>query len=106
MKIDKPNQPLMNTALNDSASRAAAKSNERPAPSVPTPESTSVSIGATSAQLRSMEANSASAAPVNAAKVAEIKRAISEGRFEINSGVVADRLIATARDMLSATRRG
>ncbi|BBE51493.1 Anti-sigma-28 factor, FlgM [Ferriphaselus amnicola] len=39
---------------------------------------------------------------VDVAKVAEIRQAISEGRFQINSGVVADRLIATARELLGA----
>lgn len=39
---------------------------------------------------------------VDVAKVAEIKQAISEGRFQINAGVVADRLIASARELLGA----
>ena len=37
---------------------------------------------------------------VNANKVAEIKQAISEGRFKVDSEVVADKLIETARDLI------
>ncbi len=37
---------------------------------------------------------------INAAKVAEIKQAISEGRFKVNADVVADRLLETVRDLI------
>ena len=43
--------------------------------------------------------------PINAARVAEIRQAISEGRFTIDSGVIADRLIATARELLQGQRK-
>lgn len=36
----------------------------------------------------------------NAEKVSHIKTAIAEGRFEINSGAIADKLIATAHELL------
>jgi negative regulator of flagellin synthesis FlgM len=36
----------------------------------------------------------------DAGKVAEIKQAISEGRFKVNSGVVADRLLETVRELI------
>jgi negative regulator of flagellin synthesis FlgM len=47
-----------------------------------------------------MENTMANTPVVNAAKVAEIKQAISEGRFQVNTSVVADRLIATVRDLI------
>lgn len=40
------------------------------------------------------------AAPVDQARVHEIRQAISEGRFQINAGAIADRLIETARDLV------
>ena len=52
-----------------------------------------------------MESSMAGTPVVDVAKVAEIKQAISEGRFQINSGVVADRLIASARELLGADTR-
>ena len=42
---------------------------------------------------------------VDAARVAEIKQAISEGRFKINTGAIADSLLATARDMIVSRRQ-
>jgi negative regulator of flagellin synthesis FlgM len=40
------------------------------------------------------------AAPIDQARVQEIRLAIAEGRFQINASAIADRLIDTARDLL------
>ena len=63
---------------------------------------TSVHLGATSAQLQKMESSMANAPLVDAAKVAEIKQAISDGRFQVNSSAVADGLIQTVKDLISS----
>ncbi len=63
--------------------------------------STSVNLGTTSAQLRSL-GGSATDTPVNATKVAEIKKAISEGRFQVNSSAVADSLINSVTDLIAS----
>lgn len=39
--------------------------------------------------------------PVNSARIQEIKQAISEGRFKINPEAIADRLIESARELVS-----
>jgi negative regulator of flagellin synthesis FlgM len=39
--------------------------------------------------------------PVNTARIQEIKQAISEGRFKINPEAIADRLLESARDLVS-----
>lgn len=39
--------------------------------------------------------------PVNAARIQEIRQAISEGRFKINPEAIADRLIESTRDLLN-----
>lgn len=39
--------------------------------------------------------------PVDTARIAEIKQAIAEGRFKINAGAIADRLIESARDLVN-----
>jgi negative regulator of flagellin synthesis FlgM len=49
-----------------------------------------------------MGSPTASTSPVNATKVAEIKQAISEGRFQVNSGAVADSLIKSVTDLISS----
>lgn len=66
---------------------------------------TSVHLGTTTAQLRSLEGSIASTPLVDVHKVAEIKQAITEGRFQVNSGVVADRLISTVQDLIAASTR-
>jgi len=46
-----------------------------------------------------------SSAPLDLARIAEIKQAISEGRFKINTGAIADRLIESARGILDAQQK-
>ncbi|HXU93131.1 MAG TPA: flagellar biosynthesis anti-sigma factor FlgM [Gallionella sp.] len=101
MKIDKSSNALPGKSIGDGASRTA---NKGKADSSPAPQqgSTSVSLGSTATQLRSMESSMAGSAAVDSAKVAEIKQAISEGRFKVNSEVVADRLIQTVRDLIGS----
>ncbi|MCB1932382.1 flagellar biosynthesis anti-sigma factor FlgM [Accumulibacter sp.] len=41
----------------------------------------------------------------DATRVAEIKQAIAEGRFTINAEAVADRLIASASELISSQRQ-
>jgi len=41
----------------------------------------------------------------DAARVSEIKQAISDGRFTINAGAIADRLIASAKELVDSQRR-
>ncbi|MBV5336597.1 MAG: flagellar biosynthesis anti-sigma factor FlgM, partial [Deltaproteobacteria bacterium] len=39
------------------------------------------------------------------ARVSEIKQAIAEGRFTINAGAIADRLIASAKELVDSQRQ-
>lgn len=98
MKIDKPGK-LITPNPPDVAARAPGKS-APPAAPARQHDATSVSLGSTAAQLRSLEGDLANTPTVNAAKVAEIKQAISDGRFKINANVVADRLLETVRDLI------
>ncbi len=102
MKIEKPSsKPLPSAPIGEASTRSPSSKAGSATTSNPN-TSTSVHLGATSAQLRSMESSMSNTPVVDVAKVAEIRQAISEGRFQINSGVVADRLIATARELLGA----
>lgn len=56
-----------------------------------------VDISSLSAHLQGVGAGDA---PVNSQRVAEIKQAISEGRFQINPERIADGLLSSVRDML------
>lgn len=100
MKIDKTSNPLPTSSVAEGAARATGKAESGRASAQQEPGSTSVSLGSTASQLHSMENSMANAPVVNAAKVAEIKQAISEGRFQVNTALVADRLIATVRDLI------
>lgn len=72
--------------------------------SVRKPENTSddVRLSSFASQLLVSE-NTAS---FDAGRVAEIKQAISEGKFSINADAIADRLIASARELLESRYQG
>jgi negative regulator of flagellin synthesis FlgM len=40
--------------------------------------------------------------PFDTGRVAEIKQAISEGKFSINAGAIADRLLVSARELVNS----
>lgn len=106
MKIDKTSKPLPSPQIGESSARGAtAKPNGSRSSAAGNESSTSVHLGSTTAQLRSMEGSITSTPIVDAKKVAEIKQAITEGRFQVNSGVVADKLITTVRELISAGSR-
>ena len=62
---------------------------------------TKVQLSAASAKL----AGSGSGAPIDGARIAEIKQAIAEGRFQINADAIADGLLSTARDLVQSQRK-
>lgn len=92
MKID----GLNSTAPLASNGKAKPTAGSRPQASA-TPQD-SVAIG----QAASLAAGGE--APVDAAKVQQIRQAISEGRFQINPGAIADRLIESAKELIQAQR--
>ncbi|MDP1679659.1 MAG: flagellar biosynthesis anti-sigma factor FlgM, partial [Candidatus Nitrotoga sp.] len=75
MKIEKNSKPLPTTTSGEERARAPTAN---PAGSTQSTD-TSIHLGATSAQLQKMESSMANTPRVNAAKVADIKQAISEG---------------------------
>lgn len=99
MKIDKTSKPLPASPAGDKArvDSGKAKNSSASAPS----DSTSVSLGSTASQLNSMANSMANTPVVDAGKVAEIKQAISDGRFKVNSGVVADKLVESVKSLIS-----
>jgi negative regulator of flagellin synthesis FlgM len=61
-----------------------------------------VELSSLSTQLQEIEAGLGTTQAVDSARVAEVKRAIAEGRFEINAEKIADRLIDATREFLSS----
>lgn len=45
------------------------------------------------------------ASPINQSRVDELRQAISSGQFKINPGVIADRLLDTAKELVQSQRR-
>ena len=54
-----------------------------------------------STRLQEISAGMANTPAVDTARVAQIKQAIAEGRFQVDAGKIADGLIASVRQMLS-----
>lgn len=102
MKIEKSNASVPSLSVSESGARATPKAENI---STAIPQGVSVSLGSTTSQLRSMESSMAGSPLVDAKKVAEIKQAISEGRFQINSGAIADKLVSNVRDLITASQR-
>jgi negative regulator of flagellin synthesis FlgM len=101
VKIDKSSNALPIPPAGEGKARApAAKPGDNA--SATAASGTNVNIGSTSAHLRSMESGMANTPSVNASRVAEIKQAISEGRFQVNAGAVADSLIKSVTDLISS----
>jgi negative regulator of flagellin synthesis FlgM len=63
-----------------------------------------VAISPLSAKLQEIEASLGNEPVVNAQRVAEIKQAIAEGRFKIDSEKIADGLLNSVRQMLAKDR--
>lgn len=58
-----------------------------------------------SSQFQAIEAVVSNTPVVNGQRVAEIKQAIAEGRFQVNPEKIANGLIESVKDMLSRAQR-
>lgn len=65
------------------------------------PQQENVQLSGLSTQIQALEANLAEVPGIDLAKVEAIKLAISEGRFTINAEAIADKLIASTRELLA-----
>ncbi|MDE1980989.1 MAG: flagellar biosynthesis anti-sigma factor FlgM [Betaproteobacteria bacterium] len=105
MKVEKSGKTPPVSPIRDGVGRAQttrAPTSGADAGGAPPPSSTSVHLGENAAQLQSISESMAGTSVVNTAKVAEIKQAISEGRFQVNASAVADQLIASVTDLVNS----
>ena len=101
MKIEKSGKSLPVGPMGEGQARApAAKTSGQ---SQTAPASTSVHLGESAAQLQSMQGSMANSPVVDAAKVAQIKQAISEGRFQVTYPVFLASSTLNERVGLKAT---
>lgn len=92
MKI---NSAISTVANAPDTKRARGPSSETPRTETGTGER--IDISSLSTQLQGAAAGEA---PINAERVAEIKQAIAEGRFQINPERIADGVLTSVREML------
>jgi negative regulator of flagellin synthesis FlgM len=95
MKID--------NSINNAATALPGESPARPARAAQKAEAVSVAQPGgvqLSPQLQTIEKNFASSEVFDIARVNEIKQAISEGRFTVNPGKIADGLLDSVRDLI------
>ncbi len=104
MKIDKTSIPSPLSKAGETGSHASKARTTVSKAGTADNSGTSVHLGTSSAQLRSIEDSIANSPLMDAQKVAEIKQAISNGRFQVNSEAVADRLISTVQEMINASQ--
>ena len=69
------------------------------------PQSTLVQLSPLSAQLQSIQRGFADTPVIDAARVAELKEAISSGHFKVDADKVADRLMQTVQELIAAHNR-
>lgn len=63
-----------------------------------------VDISSLSARLQVISAEMTADAPMDSARIAEIKQAIADGRFSVNPERIADGLLQSVREMLGKQR--
>lgn len=91
------------TSVGTTQAGGHAKSAAQTAQPSPAPSGEKVALSSLSASLQ--QAAMTGEAPVmDAARVAEIKQAISEGRFQVNPERIADGLLESVRQMLAKQR--
>lgn len=102
MKIDTSTKTLTSSSATGTKEAAprAGKANVSASPKNSASAQDSVRITSLSSQLHALESGMESVPVVDAARVEAIKQAISEGRFKINPEVIADKLLASVKDLV------
>jgi len=90
---------LNSSTVTSRTEKAPDKTEAAPSPSH------NVQLSNLSTQLQSLQSTQSSSAVFASKKVEEIKLAISEGRFQVNSEKVADGLLETVKDLLNSRQQ-
>ncbi len=99
MKIENGIKSLTSGTIPEEKTRPARK------PSTEAAEmqsGTSVQLSSMASHLQAMQKGFADTPVVDASRVAELKQAISEGRFKVNAEKVVDSLVKTVQDLIRA----
>lgn len=99
MKITKTADPGRTQSAQPNAGTSARTAGATTQPTASSSADTGrVQLSALSSRLSQLESQFPQSS-FDAAKVSEIRSAIAEGRFQVNSGAVADKLIASAAQL-------
>lgn len=102
MKIENSGNPLGPVTTKPATPRSPARTDTTPAGSSEAARgSATVNINPVASQLQALEGRLAQEPAVDAARVAEIREAIREGRFAINPEAIADKLVASVKELLA-----
>lgn len=101
MKIDNSGKPLSpgTSGTRQSTAKAPVPEN-RPAAGAP-PVDDNVELTSSSLKLSALEGNLGGQAVIDSARVNEIRQAIAEGKFKINPDAIADKLVASVKELLA-----
>lgn len=102
MKIDNTGTPQPAVVNKPSSGRSsAAERSYNATPADGSQSSAKVNINPLASQLQSLETRLAQQPVVDAQRVSEIQQAIREGRFNINPEAIADKLVASVKELLA-----
>ena len=93
MKIESSSTPTGTPLLKEARAQSTGKPNSA--------SKDDVQLSAVSSQLSATDDEQS----FDAARVSEIKQAITDGRFTINASAIADRLITSARQLVDSQRQ-
>jgi negative regulator of flagellin synthesis FlgM len=98
VKIDDPLKKAAGLSVNTTQSRAGKATEQASVSKVP---SDNVTL---SPQVQELASQASTAGVFDSKKVQEIKAAIANGQFQVNAESVADGLMDTVKDLISARR--
>jgi negative regulator of flagellin synthesis FlgM len=106
MKINSNIPGLGGPAVTGSVSRGTARASNGGAPTANTANSDAdtVQIDPRASLLAAAESSLGTVPTVDTARVEAVKQAIAQGRFSINSEVIADRLLNSVKDLILTQR--
>lgn len=104
MKIGNPtDKPPLAPVTNRTAPNEPAKTAGNPAPPAGIAEA-STTVELSTAATRLLAGDSAVSSDFDTEKVSRVAQAITEGKFEIDAGAIADKLLANAREVLGKSQ--
>jgi len=105
VKIDDILNKTATTPVSTGPQQARADVAQESTVATPAAPSTNVQLSPLSTQLQALQSTQASSSVFATKKVEEIKLAISEGRFQVNSEKVADGLLESVKDLINSRKR-